>query len=133
MGSCTNFITRVFHLHADLSEGAVPLLVAGVISQAKRVVQLTGNLGVLSVQLGQIRNDVHLSPGTGGKVHVISDLAELNGEYSKIAGELHNTFSLAYYSSNEKRDGTLRKIRVEVKNPGYKVRTRSHYFVPRED
>jgi Ca-activated chloride channel homolog len=74
-----------------------------------------------------------LAQETGGKVHVISDLAELNGEYSKIASELHHTFSLAYYSSNEKRDGTLRKIRVEVKNPSYKVRTRSHYFVPRED
>jgi len=69
---------------------------------------------------------------TGGKIFFVNDLADLAGEYSKVAQELRNTFSLAYYSKNSWRDGTMRKIRVEVKNPNYHVRTRSAYYVPKE-
>jgi Ca-activated chloride channel family protein len=69
---------------------------------------------------------------TGGKIFFVADLADLAGEYSKVAQELRNTFSLAYYSKNSWRDGTMRKIRVQVKNPNYHVRTRSAYYVPKE-
>jgi Ca-activated chloride channel homolog len=73
-----------------------------------------------------------LADETGGKIFFVSDLADLAGEYSKVAQELRNTFSLAYYSKNSWRDGTMRKIRVEVRNPNYHVRTRSAYYVPKE-
>ena len=73
-----------------------------------------------------------LADETGGKIFFVSDLADLAGEYSKVAQELRNTFSLAYYSKNTWRDGTMRKIRVEVKNPNYHVRTRTAYYVPKE-
>ncbi len=73
-----------------------------------------------------------LADETGGKIFFVSDLADLAGEYSKVAQELRNTFSLAYYSKNSWRDGTMRKIRVEVKNPNYHVRTRTAYYVPKE-
>ena len=73
-----------------------------------------------------------LAEETGGKIFFVSDLADLAGEYAKVAQELRNTFSLAYYSKNTWRDGTMRKIRVEAKNPSYHVRTRSAYYVPKE-
>ena len=69
---------------------------------------------------------------TGGKIFFVSDLADLVGEYAKVAQELRNTFSLAYYSKNTWRDGTMRKVHVEVKNLSYRVRTRSAYYVPKE-
>jgi Ca-activated chloride channel homolog len=69
---------------------------------------------------------------TGGKTFLVANLADLAGEYAKVAQELRNTFSLAYYSKNKERDGTMRKIRVEVKNPTYHVRTRTGYFVPQD-
>jgi Ca-activated chloride channel homolog len=72
-----------------------------------------------------------LSKETGGKIFLVGDLADLAGEYSKVAQELRNTFSLAYYSKNHGRDGTMRKVRVEVKNPDYHVRTRTSYLVPK--
>ena len=72
-----------------------------------------------------------LSKETGGKIFLVGDLADLAGEYSKVAQELRNTFSLAYYSKNHGRDGTVRKVRVEVKNPDYHVRTRTSYLVPK--
>jgi Ca-activated chloride channel homolog len=73
-----------------------------------------------------------LTDETGGKIFLVSDLADLAQEYSKVAQELRNTFSLAYYSRNKARDGTMRKIRVEVKNPNYHVRCRTSYFVPQD-
>jgi len=70
-----------------------------------------------------------LTDETGGKIFLVSNLADLAQEYSKVAQELRNTFSLAYYSKNKRRDGTMRRIRVEVKNPKYLVRSRTSYFV----
>jgi Ca-activated chloride channel family protein len=74
-----------------------------------------------------------LAEDSGGKLLVVSNLADLAGEYSKIAGELRNTYSLAYYSTNSQRDGSFRRLRVEIKDPSRRVRMRSSYFVPRED
>ena len=69
---------------------------------------------------------------TGGKIFLVANLADLTEEYAKVAHELRNTFSLAYYSKNTDRDGTMRRIRVEVRDPRYRVRTRSSYFVPKD-
>jgi VWFA-related protein len=69
---------------------------------------------------------------TGGKIFLVADLADLTEEYAKVAHELRNTFSLAYYSKNTDRDGTMRRIRVEVRDPRYRVRTRTSYFVPKD-
>src|SRR5262249_19021958 len=70
---------------------------------------------------------------TGGKVFDVSDLSNLAGEYAKIAEQLRNTYSVAYYSTNSRRDGTLRSVRVVARNPKYQIRGRSNYFVPREE
>jgi VWFA-related protein len=74
-----------------------------------------------------------LAQETGGKVFVVSNLSDLAGEYAKIAQELRNTYSVAYYSTNSRRDASLRSVRVEVKDPKYRVRARSTYFVPKEE
>jgi Ca-activated chloride channel family protein len=74
-----------------------------------------------------------LAQDSGGRVFVVSNLVDLAGEYSKIAQELRTTYSLAYYSTNPQRDGTFRQLRVAVRNPWFKVLTRSRYFVPREE
>ena len=73
-----------------------------------------------------------ISEETGGRIFLVNDLADLSGKYSEIAHELRNTFSLAYYSKNPWNEGTMRKIQVEVKNPNYRVRSRTTYFVSNE-
>jgi Ca-activated chloride channel family protein len=72
-----------------------------------------------------------LSEETGGRIYLVGDLADLAGEYSKVAHELRNTFSLTYYSKNQWNDGVMRKIRVEVKDPRYRVHSRTTYYVPK--
>ena len=73
-----------------------------------------------------------LTEETGGKMLTIRNLADLSGEYSKVANELRNTYTLAFYSKNHWRDGSIRKLRLEVTWPGLKVRSRTSYFVSKD-
>ena len=73
-----------------------------------------------------------LTEESGGKKFLVNDLGDLAEEYAKVAQELRNTMSLAYYSKNQMMDDNIRRIRVEVKKPGYHVRCRTSYFVPKE-
>ena len=72
---------------------------------------------------------IQLSGDTGGKMFLVADLSDLTGEYSKVAHELRHTFSLAYYSNNLGRQGGMRRVRVEMKDPRLRVRTRTAYYV----
>ena len=66
---------------------------------------------------------------SGGKVFPIGDLSEARLAFKSVAAEIGMKYSLGYYSSNEKRDGTYRKIKVEVKGlpVGTQIRAREGY------
>lgn len=70
---------------------------------------------------------------SGGKVFPVSDLSEAKSAFAKVAQEIGTKYSLGYYSSNEKRDGTFRKIKVELKNvpSGTQVKAREGYNAPK--
>jgi len=67
---------------------------------------------------------------SGGKVFPIGDLSEARLAFKSVAEEIGMKYSLGYYSSNEKRDGTYRKIKVEVKGlpAGAQIRAREGYM-----
>ena len=69
---------------------------------------------------------------SGGKLFAVSDLSEARSAFKYVADEIGTKYSLGYYSSNEKRDGTYRRIRVELKGvaPGAVVRAREGYTAP---
>ncbi|MFN0279035.1 MAG: VWA domain-containing protein [Pyrinomonadaceae bacterium] len=71
---------------------------------------------------------------SGGKVFPVNDLTEARDAFKGVAEEIGTKYSIGYYSTNEKRDGTHRKIKVEIKGlpPGAKVRTREGYTAPLE-
>lgn len=71
-----------------------------------------------------------MSDKTGGRVYPVKQLQQLDAAYTQIATELHTLYSVAYYPANEKHDGKWRRIKVEVKRPGFTVRTRSGYRAP---
>ena len=56
-------------------------------------------------------------------------MSEARIAFAKVAQEIGTKYSLGYYSSNEKRDGTYRKIKVELKGipAGAQVRAREGY------
>jgi VWFA-related protein len=65
---------------------------------------------------------------TGG--YSIRNPNDLAGGMERIARESRSYYLLGYASRNTKRDGKLRKISVEVRRPGVKVRARSGYYAP---
>jgi Ca-activated chloride channel homolog len=72
----------------------------------------------------------HISMVSGGRPFLIENAAELDRVFGSIVEELSNQYLLSYASSNEKRDGSWRKIRVDVANTQYRVRHRSGYRAP---
>ncbi len=51
---------------------------------------------------------------TGGREVEIRSEKNLEGAFALISEELRSQFVLGYYPSNTKRDGTFRKVKVEV-------------------
>jgi Ca-activated chloride channel family protein len=73
-----------------------------------------------------------LAKTSGGKVFPVGDISDARNAFKSVADEIGTKYALGYYSSNEKRDGTYRKIRVDVKGlpAGSKVRAREGYTAP---
>ncbi|HEX2639614.1 MAG TPA: VWA domain-containing protein [Pyrinomonadaceae bacterium] len=73
-----------------------------------------------------------LAKSSGGKVFPAADLSEARLAFRTVADTIGTQYRLGYYSSNDKRDGTLRKIKVDVKGlpPGSVVRAREGYTAP---
>ena len=74
-----------------------------------------------------------LAKVSGGKVFPIADLSEARLAFKKVSDEIGMKYSLGYYPSNDKRDGTYRKIKVEVKGlpAGTQIRAREGYTAPK--
>jgi Ca-activated chloride channel family protein len=69
---------------------------------------------------------------SGGKVFPAGDLTDARMAFKSVAAEIGTKYSLGYYSSNGKRDGSYRKIRVELRGlpAGAQVRAREGYTAP---
>jgi Ca-activated chloride channel family protein len=73
-----------------------------------------------------------LAKSSGGKVfrpHAYRQLARI---YNQILDELSGQYVLGYVSDNPKRDGKYRRLEVEVRRPGLRLRHRPGYNAPEE-
>jgi Ca-activated chloride channel family protein len=70
---------------------------------------------------------------SSGRVFPIADLSEARAAFKMVAEEIGTKYSLGYYTSNDKRDGSYRKIKVEVKGlpAGTQIRAREGYTAPK--
>ena len=67
---------------------------------------------------------------TGGSYAVATSLEQIDEFYDRILEELFSQYTLGYISTNTQRDGSYRKIKVEVAHKGVKVRAREGYTGP---
>ena len=72
----------------------------------------------------------HLADISGGRPFLVDNVSELDRVFSDIVEELSNQYLLSYASSNDTRDGTWRKISVELTDKRYHVRHRQGYRAP---
>ena len=70
-----------------------------------------------------------LSKSTGGKVFPVEELREARAAFAQVAQEIGTQYSLGYYSTNQKRGGAFRRIRVELKGlpAGAQIQSREGY------
>jgi hypothetical protein len=59
-------------------------------------------------------------------------LKELDRTFSDLAERLRTQYVLGFFSTNEKRDGSFRKLDVRIKKPNYVARARIGYYAPKE-
>ena len=71
-----------------------------------------------------------LAQETGGRVISVRNENGLEKAFDVISEELRSQYVLGYYSTNLNRDGTFRKIKVDVTRPDTKVLARRGYYAP---
>jgi Ca-activated chloride channel family protein len=59
-------------------------------------------------------------------------LRELDGAFTNLTERLRTQYVLGFFSSDEKRDGSFRKLSVRIKKPGCHARARTGYYAPKE-
>jgi Ca-activated chloride channel homolog len=69
---------------------------------------------------------------TGGKAFNLSRVEELGSVFRQITDELQAQYLFGYYSSDERNDGSFRRITARApKRPDLRIRTRQGYYVPK--
>jgi Ca-activated chloride channel family protein len=69
-----------------------------------------------------------LTRDTGGRLFIATEPQQLAGIYGQVAEELANQYTVAYMSTNSKKDGTWRKISMQVLKGDAMPRTRAGYY-----
>ena len=92
-------------------------------------------LGVRTPAAGRGHSDAQfvlrrLAEQTGGRSFFPQMAKDLAAIYREIKEELSSQYSLAYQSSNTRRDGQFRHVMVRVDRSGAVARTRPGYYAP---
>lgn len=67
---------------------------------------------------------------SGGRALFVERSDQLDRPFAEILEELSNQYMLGYESTNPKRDGAWREIKIDVPGTGYSVRARQGYRAP---
>jgi Ca-activated chloride channel homolog len=107
-------------------------------AQLRKVVEQSGSL-VYAVRLlresssGEERSGDgeldHLTELTGGAVHYVASMSDVDSAVLEIAHQIRNEYTIAYTPANQALDGSYRAVRVRVTRPGgLNARTRPGYW-----
>jgi Ca-activated chloride channel family protein len=75
-----------------------------------------------------------LASETGGRAFFPRELSEVHTIAQQISTDLRTQYTIGYYPTNTKRDGTFRSVRVSVNGGNRRLvaRTRNGYTAPRD-
>jgi VWFA-related protein len=76
-----------------------------------------------------------LTAETGGRViEVGNKFDKLKDAFAQIAQELRSQYNIGYTPTNNKRDGSFRKVEIKAKGGDYKIQARAGYYaMPRKE
>ena len=75
-----------------------------------------------------------LAEETGGKAFYPRELSEVQNIAQQISTDLRTQYSIGYYPTNSKKDGSFRSVKVQVNSDNRRLvaRTRNGYTAPKE-
>jgi Ca-activated chloride channel family protein len=86
-----------------------------------------------NVQLVQRGLLADIAEATGGTAFFPSGIKDLDRIYEQVLGEVRAQYTIGYLSTNEKADGSWRKVDVKITRPdarGLHIRARKGYYAP---
>jgi Ca-activated chloride channel family protein len=126
---------RAMILLSDGRDTASRLTLKDAVDRTLAAEAMVYSIGIGGTRLEPIKRDLlrDLAKKTGGRAFFPDKEEELTAAFMEIQQELRTQYLLAYTPSNKKRDGSYRKITVEITNPELKkeklvVRHRPGYF-----
>jgi VWFA-related protein len=83
---------------------------------------------------GTGEGDMHkVCAETGGRViDVGNNYDKLKKAFQQISEELRTQYNITYTPTNQKRDGSFRKIEIKATNKDLKVQARKGYYAPKD-
>lgn len=95
-------------------------------------------IGALEHQSGGARMEQQvvlrrIAEATGGQVFLPPSMKDLDKVYEQVASEIRAQYTLGYVSTNEKPDGSWRKVEIRLKRADLKdlrIRARRGYYAP---
>lgn len=133
-----------------LQDAGVPIYAIGIGQAMREWYDSHGMMGPIARMDGlQADNQLRtFSKETGGQVFLPRFYGEFPGIFRAIAESLRNQYNLTYNPTNQARDGSVRKIKVELVNPAtgeplrivdekgkpikYQIIAKNGYTAPRE-
>ncbi len=110
--------------------------------EAQKSQALVYMVGLLGDESGRKRRQARealtrLAEATGGLAFFPETLAEVEPICTQIAHDIRNQYTLTYYPTNTAKDGTFRRVEVQLDNlprtrGKLSVRTRTGYYAPKD-
>jgi VWFA-related protein len=102
-----------------LQNDAVPIYAIGLMQTLRELVDARGGMGPIA-RLDFLQADNQMktfAKETGGMAFFPRFYGEFPAIFQEVSQSLRNQYSIAYNPSNTKKDGSYRKIKVELVNP----------------
>jgi VWFA-related protein len=133
-----------------LQNASVPIYALGLMQAIREILDARGYMGSIQrMDFLQADNQMRtFAKETGGQSFFPRFYGEFPSIFQAISQSLRNQYSLAYSPSNQAKDGTFRKIKVELVNPAtneplrvvdekgkpikYQIIAKTGYNAPRE-
>jgi Ca-activated chloride channel homolog len=127
---------KVMVLYTDGADTHSSLRLGELMGSLKASDATVYTIGALEHQPDSVRTQQRailgeIAEATGGLAFFPSKVGDLDRIYEQVVGEVHAQYAIGYLSTNDKTDGSWRKVEVKITRPhagSLKVRARKGYY-----
>ncbi len=103
----------------SIQSSAVPIYAVGMLQALREYMDAAGMLGnIAQLDFLQADNQMNVfARETGGQAFFPRFYGEFPSIFNAISAALRNQYTITYHPSNQARDGSFRRIRVQLVNP----------------